>query len=243
MEGDERAGRGSVNCRAFRERIFSLQAGELSESEGLDCRSHVEACPPCAQRLRFEDGALRALKGKLPRESAPPGLETRIRAALRAGRGEVQAEGAWRLRPRWLFASAAAVALALAALAVPALWPGRLSRGASADRPASGTVTVVDLACDRAGRSVEEQRRCTDRSHVNALRLADGSYWTIAAEPAEFRHLRFDARQRGQKLRVAGRLLGGTNEMRIESAEPLEARRGRPGRWPSAVPAAASSVP
>ena len=229
-----------MNCQAFRERIFLLQAGELSGPERRDCESHLAACPSCTARLRFEDGMLRTLEAKLPRESAPPGLETRIRAALRTERAP-RAGGAGWLPSRWLVASAAAAAvLALVALAVSGPWRGR---GTAADRPASGTVTVVDLDCDRVGRSYEEQRRCLDPAHVNALKLADGSYWTIAAEPAEFRYLQNDPALRGHKLRVVGRLVGGSNVLRVELAERVEARRRLRARAPFALPAAASGVP
>jgi len=229
-----------MNCKAFHDRIFLLQAGELPEAERLDCQSHLDACEACLDRLRFEDAALGALKAKLARASAPPGLETRIRAALRtdpARSGRVR----W-YRAGW-FAAAAVAAVLVLLLLRPSFRSAELLTPGTAGGATSGTVTVVDLDCDRAGRSLEQQRRCTQRLHLNALKLADGTYWTIDTDPAEFRYLMLDPRERGQTLRVVGRLLGGTNVIRLESVDRLDARRLSPARYPRVLPAAASGVP
>jgi hypothetical protein len=225
-----------MNCKDFRDRIFLLQAEELPEAERLDCQSHLDACSDCGARLRFEEAALGELRARLPRSAAPPGLEDRIRFALRAT--QARTAGAPWYRAAWLPVVAAAAVLALLLL-VPQL---RNERPAGPVPISSRTVLVVDLDCDRAGKSLEDQRRCAHPLHVNALKLGDGSYWTMDADPAEFRYLMLDARERGQTLRIGGRLLPGTNVIRLESVERFDARRDPRSPLPRVLPAMASGA-
>jgi len=106
-----------MDCRAFRDRIYHFQAEELSNAERREFQAHLDSCPECARALEFEDGFLRVLKARLPRESAPPGLETRIRAALRAEAPSPR-RLAWYRTP-WFAAAAAVVLLML--LIIPTL--------------------------------------------------------------------------------------------------------------------------
>jgi len=215
-----------MNCKNFRDRIFLFQADELPESERAECQSHLDACEGCAARLRFEDAALDALRGGLGRTAAPPGLEERIRSSLR---------GATATRVPWYRAGAFAATATAALLALLLLLPQLRRPGgpASAAALVHGVVTVVDLDCDRAGKDLAHQRRCLDPHHVNALKHADGSYWTMDASRPEFRYLLLDRDRRGEKLRVAGRMLLGTSVIRLQSVEPLDARH-RPRALPAA---------
>jgi len=229
-----------MNCKGFRDRIFLFQADELPEPERLDCQRHLDACASCAALLRWEDVALETLRAGLRRTPAPAGLDARVRAALRAeAAGPRRAPG---YRTGWIAVTAAAAALALLLVA-----PRILSRGG---RDGEGSafvtarvVTVVDLDCDRAGKTIEQQRRCRHPNHVNALKLADGSYWTMDPGPAEFRYLLLDPGERGRTLRVAGRLAPETGVIRLDSIERFDARFRRPWTDPGALPAVASVLP
>lgn len=203
-----------MDCGSFRSSIHDFQADEMPEAERGEAEEHLSACADCARALEIEDGFLRALKARLPRAEPPPGLEQRIRAALREEAPDPAAP-AWYRTP-WFAAAAAAVLLAL--LLVPGL--GRPLDGGWS--PAGGVVQVegmevmvVDLDCDRAGMSVEYQRRCADRHHVNALKTADGRYWHISPDHKEYGKLIADPEMRGRRLVVDGDYYPGINTLRI----------------------------
>lgn len=203
-----------MDCKSFRDRIFPFQADELPAAERANCVSHLDACPGCSARLALEDEALDALRAGLARATAPPGLETRIRSSLRATPA----------RPSWHGAGwvAATVAVAVIAVAIVVYLPRHQAL-------AQGVVTVVDLDCDRAGKDVPSQRGCRDPHHVNALKLPDGSYWTMDPTRPEFRYLLLDREQRGTKLIVAGHRLGRSNVIRLQSAERAALDRAAQG--------------
>lgn len=194
--------------------MHHFQADEMPESERGLFQAHLDACADCARVLEIEDGLLRALKARLPRAEPPPGLEQRIRDALRA---EAPDPGlpAWHRTP-WFAAAAAAVLLAL--LLVPGL--GRPLDGGWT--PAGGVlqvagmkVVVVDLDCDRAGMSIERQRRCAARHHINALKTADGRYLYISPDHKDYGRLIGDPEMRGRRLVVDGDYYPGINTLRI----------------------------
>ena len=58
----------------------------------------------------------------------------------------------------------------------------------------------------------------------NALKLADGSYWAIGSEEADFRYLLLDRDVRGQQLVVQGRLYPDSHTVRLTAVEKLDAR-------------------
>jgi hypothetical protein len=204
-----------MDCARFRRSIHDYQADEISELEREAFEGHRDACPDCARALEVEEGFLRGLRARLPRAEAPPGLEQRVRAALREEAPDPAAT-AWYRRP-WLAAAAAAVLLAL--LIVPGLGrpPGGRWSPASGVVQVSGVeVMVVDLDCDRAGMSIEYQRRCTAPYHVNALKTSDGKYWYISPDHEEYGRLIGDPRMRGRRLVVDGDYYPGINTLRIK---------------------------
>jgi len=204
-----------MNCKTFCDRIFLFQADELPALERAACETHLHACPGCAARLALEDEALDALRAGLARSAAPPGLESRVRSSLS---GASSRQVPW-YRASWLAAASAAAVLGLA-LVLPQL-SGPDGSAATAQL-AQGVVTVVDLDCDRAGRDLAQQRVCPDPHHVNALKRDDGSYWTLDPTSPEFRYLLLDREQRGAKLRIVGRRLGGSSVIRLESVEAAQ---------------------
>ena len=212
-----------MNCKSFCDRIFLFQADELPPAERAACEAHLDACPPCAARLALEDDALDALRTGLARAAAPPGLESRVRASLDAA---ARTRVPW-YRAGWLAAAASAAVLALA-LVLPQL-SAPVGAGAAGLHARGVVVTVVDLDCDRAGKDLAHQRDCREPHHVNALKLADGSYWTIDAGRPEFRYLLLDREQRGARLRVVGRRLGRSGVIRLESVEAAALVSAAPG--------------
>lgn len=205
----------TVDCYAFRDWIPHFQADEVDDAQRQALQEHLDGCADCARRLELEDGFLRALKARLPRHVAPPGLETRVRAALDETASSEHVE--WYRRP-WFAAAAAAVLLA--ALILPGLGdPGYQPGPQGAVLIEGREVLVVDRECDRAGRSMDQQRRCTHPLHVNALKLAGGNYWNLAADEEAARQMLLDRDLRGSRLVVSGQYYPGLHTLHVTGYE------------------------
>lgn len=195
-------------CRKFERELYHLQAGELPEDEQRTLREHASACGPCARLLEVEDSLLRSLKRRLVRAEAAPDLRVRVREAL-----EQQALPgrftSW-LRAPWLVPAAAALVLAL--LLIPTL-PPAMTGVVQVERE----VTVVDIDCASAGRTVEQQRHCTHPHHLNALQVGPEQYWNISLDREAGRRLVADREMRGHRLRVVGDLYTGIKTLHLTS--------------------------
>jgi hypothetical protein len=213
-----------MNCKGFTDRIFLFQADELDSQEREVCQQHLDGCERCAERLRVEQALVRTLTSRLSRTPAPPGLETRVREALRAQASPGREGGPWYQAP-WFAATAAA--LLLVAVLVPGLMIDWLPEDAGGIA-VHETVTVVDLDCDQAGYDLDAQRGCRHPHHINALKRADGSYWSIDPEQPEFRYLLLDREVRGQQLVVRGRLFPENDLVQLTAVETLEVRLATP---------------
>jgi hypothetical protein len=207
----------SIGCRSFLDRVYHYQAGELSTTESQALESHLGDCPGCAKRFAIEDAFLHALRRRVKRAEPPPDLLPRMQRALRRQAGMPWA-GPWWSAP-WLTAAAASGLIGFVlwfgiGQLTPASVPGAV-------RTIEREVTVVDEACDRLGRTLAEQRACTDRHHVNALRLADGSYWTIGLVDEPSRALALDREHRGRRLLVEGDLYERPRILHLERVRDL----------------------
>jgi hypothetical protein len=225
-----------MNCKRFRDLLYLFQAEELNEAEHLACQAHLDACETCAGVAEEEARLLRVVRSKLSRTPAPPGLETRVRAALRTESDRSRGRS-WVGRP-WFAVTAAAVlliAVLVPTLLTTALPDGRAGEGARLRE----RVMVVDYDCDVMGKSIEAQRKCTHPLHLNALRRANGEYLYVNPEQEEYRDLLLARDARGLKLVVSGETLPGTTTIRVESVEMLEAR-GAATRGPAVLAAAVS---
>ena len=80
---------------------------------------------------------------------------------------------------------------------------------------------VVDLDCDRAGLTVEQQRKCRHPYHVNVLKLGDGRYWSLSLDRETGRRLALDRELRGHRMRVEGDLYARINTIGLTSVEDL----------------------
>ena len=207
-----------LNCNVFRQSIYHFQADELPESERQALQEHLDACTDCATRLEVEESFLRGIKARVVRAPAPPGLETRIRAALEQRRVSVRGSSAW-FRAPWFAAAAASLLLAL--LLLP--WTD-----SPFDREQSTPVlqveqevTVVDHDCDRAGLSYPQQRGCRNERHLNALKLQDGSYWNIGVDEEASRDLLLDPHMRGHRILVRGDLYPAIRTLELRGSRDL----------------------
>ena len=153
------------------------------------------------------------------RAPAPVGLEDRVRAALRE---ETRSDGSlgW-FRAQWLVPAVAALILAI--LLIPTLQGlgGAGSTMLAAVVQIEEEVTVVDLDCDRAGRTLAEQRLCRHPLHLNALKVAEDRYWNVSLDQALSRRLVADEEMRGHRLLVSGDLYTRIRTLRVSDYSDL----------------------
>lgn len=190
--------RKSAECRRVERDLYHFQAAQLPPAEMRSIASHLELCPGCARRQQFESAMLDSMRSGLPRVPAPPGLRDRILASLTA-----EERAGTRTRTRWWRAPWLAPAMAALLLAMVLLpgWP-RLAGVIEVERE----VVVVDIDCERSGKSLAEQRRCLHPHHLNALRGDDGSLWNVALGNEHGRTIAAERGLRGARLRVRGEL-------------------------------------
>lgn len=211
-----------VTCRVFREELFRFQSDEMSDPDRAALQDHLNSCRDCADRLELEDLLLVSIKEALPRVPAPEGLESRIRQALsqvepeQPGGRVVPIGRAWWKDP--VVAALAAVFL-LAALITPVVMNRNL-----APSPAVFTGTIVDYECDQNGLPLEMQRQCTERSHLNALKLDNGEYVHFNSHHGEYRELVSDLDVRGSRVTIHGTLHPEIRTLEITGVDTLSGR-------------------
>jgi hypothetical protein len=201
----------------------------LSESEGI--RLHVEGCEACAKRLQ-QEGTFREALGGLDYEQAPPGLETRIRAAIDAD-DEHAADRTWGwldviLSRSVLGTACAALLVAVIAMATPYFISspdeGDFAGGAPPIAGISDLVqvkgVVVCADCDAHGGSLEEQRRC----RTPGLRADNGEVYHFlktGEEDGELRNLLYSPDRRGARVAVDGRLFRDIGYIQVAQVSSL----------------------
>ena len=219
----------SLDCATFRRWIDAFLDDEVGAEPRRRLQAHLDACDACARRLELEREFVAALRGRLERVPAPPGLETRIRASLEREAGAPSGSRTGWLRAPWF--AAVAASLLLAVLIVPDLRTSGLG-SLRPERPGDGEpgqharyveddVMVVDPDCDRWGRSIAAQRKCRLHRHLNALKLADGTYWNISLDRPDYRDLLTDPAMRGLRLHVAGDYYPRLRTLQVHSAREL----------------------
>lgn len=72
------------DCKACEERLYQFLDRELDPEEQREVREHLERCPPCVDRFRFEGNVLREI-GAIARKGGCP-EETRQRLLRAFGR-------------------------------------------------------------------------------------------------------------------------------------------------------------
>jgi len=170
--------------------------------------------------MEVEDSLLRGLKGRLGRVQAPPELQARVRQAL--DREPAPGRFSSWFRAPWLVPAAAA--LVLAVLLLPTL--PQVSGALHVER----VVTVVDIDCELAGRTLAEQRNCTHPHHLNALRVA------ASLDQGPGSRLVADRDMRGHRLHVVGDLYAGIRTLRVTDYTDQELERDLAGLLSAPAP-------
>ncbi len=166
----------------------------------------------------MENVLLTTLKAKLTPSPAPPGLASRIRAALR--QQAAPHPGVPWYRAPWLAATAAAALLMV--LLVPSLTGELDAPAVGSTRAVHEEIVVVDRDCDRAGHGLDKQRRCSHPLHINALKRADGSYWTISPDQIDYRYLLLERAVRGRRMIIDGEAYPAAKIIRLNGIEQLD---------------------
>lgn len=116
-----------MNCDDIQKGIYVYLDSELAEPDRLDFEQHVRSCARCRGRVERERGFIAGFRAKVPRVTAPPGLEARIRQAL-AEAPAPEESGVKPLRPAattwvrpWMLAAAAVL------IATPAVMVWQMS--------------------------------------------------------------------------------------------------------------------
>ncbi len=132
------------DCRRVQAVIEAFADGELTPIRVLDVEQHIEHCPHCAERLRFDHAVRVSTQRIVHRCAAPEALRTRIRDSLAAERQrERSAAAKSRVPPssRWL--PWRVITPLAAAAAATLVWGAQRS---PADEPGGGRVAVSSVA-------------------------------------------------------------------------------------------------
>lgn len=207
-----------MDCTTFRSRAIAFLGDALEPAERSAFREHLDACAACARRLEIEASFERGLRRRLAVPGAPPGLESRVRAALREAADRGRRPVPWWTRA-WVPATFAAVAL------VAVLFAGPSPRPVAVPGEVTLRGLVVDHDCDVHGIAPRAQRDCLDPTHANVLRLADGRYVRFAngaRDVADGVREALAARgARGVEVAVAGRYVPATRTLEVASVAGL----------------------
>jgi mycothiol system anti-sigma-R factor len=106
-----------MNCQEMTEALHGYFDHELDPVRSLEAERHLKQCPACLQRYQQQQALRQVLAERSAYYEAPPALDQRVRAALRAASPAKAApvRPSWDLSRLWLrwLAPAAVVALAL----------------------------------------------------------------------------------------------------------------------------------
>lgn len=202
----------TVECAVFRDFVYHYQANELLEADRGKLQQHLDSCECCARYLEVEESFARALRLRLSRIEAPEGLHARLKEALNGLRPAPARRWTWLFSP---LAAVAAASILVIALLVSSRVGSRAGARAGNAVHVVRAAMIVDEDCDRAGFPIGHQRRCRKASHLNALKLADGTYWTLGLGEREAREILVDVTQRGRRVVVEGDLYPAIRTLRI----------------------------
>jgi anti-sigma factor (TIGR02949 family) len=79
-------------CEETFRRLDDYLDRELAPHEMQLVREHLKVCAVCASEFAFEASALKQLRDKLQRITAPPDLLAKVSRALRRARGDAPSE-------------------------------------------------------------------------------------------------------------------------------------------------------
>lgn len=67
------------NCSETLQRLYEYIDRELSNEEQAEVQRHLDDCPPCRDRFKFEENVLRQVRRCCRDVSAPPSLVEKVR--------------------------------------------------------------------------------------------------------------------------------------------------------------------
>jgi len=137
-----------MNCKKVRKYLFAFADSQLSVQTNCEVLDHLKMCRQCSTIVDDHQALRQALRQAGERIEIPPGLEARVRTAIRRGR-PVPHERAWAfsLRTPLLRRLALAAVVVLAATVVWQFgpWSGATRRGSSVAVGSSGHVAKMIL--------------------------------------------------------------------------------------------------
>ncbi len=71
-----------MNCHDCIEKLALYTDRELNDSEVVEVRHHLEDCPPCNDRFRFESDLKRLIRVSCEKDRAPESLRAKLRQIL-----------------------------------------------------------------------------------------------------------------------------------------------------------------
>jgi anti-sigma factor (TIGR02949 family) len=67
------------DCKETLDRLYEYLDRELSEAERREVQQHLDDCPPCLDRFKFEENVLRLVRRCCRDVEAPPSLVEKVR--------------------------------------------------------------------------------------------------------------------------------------------------------------------
>jgi len=71
-----------MNCSDCNEKLDRYVDRELSSSEVVEMKLHLEGCPPCADQYEFQASMSRLVKRSCECDEAPPAFREKLRQIL-----------------------------------------------------------------------------------------------------------------------------------------------------------------
>ena len=68
----------TMDCKSAIEKLYQYLDRELTVEEHREVKQHLDACPPCAQFFRFEEGLLSIVGDICRKQHAPESLRTKV---------------------------------------------------------------------------------------------------------------------------------------------------------------------
>ena len=71
-----------MKCADCEKRLEEYTDRELSDSELVEVRKHLDGCPPCEHKFEFQAELKRVVKICCEQDSAPPALREKLKQIL-----------------------------------------------------------------------------------------------------------------------------------------------------------------
>src|SRR5215510_5715070 len=173
-----------MKCTEFEMIVNDLAHGRVIEEENLSEREralqHATSCHACAARLADEQrlsAGLKALVRVEENRNVPPGIEAALLASFRQNALKETVppvKSYWSRMPRWAWAAAAAVLLALGILAAGTFRKESGNNNAIVEPISVPAIKIVDLPDKKPGRENNQKVRSNRKPKRTGHVLARG---------------------------------------------------------------------